>query len=75
MTELENKFLNQKVRVIGVETPFDKNVTMAGVCTFIGINEFLNKKQVTVSRCPIFLDNFDQVSLFDESMTYWTGSK
>lgn len=74
MTKL-NQFLNQRVRVIGVETPFEKNATIVGICSFVGINKFLNKKQITVSKCPIFLNDFNQISLFDESMSYWTGSK
>jgi hypothetical protein len=75
MKELESKFLNKKVRVVNVQTPFDKNTFMVGTCSFIGINSFLHKKQVTVDRCPIFIDDFNQVEIFDEGMSYWTGSK
>jgi hypothetical protein len=66
MTEqqLKDAFLGKKVRVINVETPFDKRATVCGVCTFIGRNILLKKDQVTVDRMPIFLKSFDQVSLY-----------
>lgn len=56
--------VGKKVIVTGVKTPFDRNARVVGICTFIGENEFLNKKQVTLERTPIFIDSFDQVKEF-----------
>lgn len=63
--ELQTTYLGKKVQVINIETPFDKRATVVGACTFIGKNELLNKDQVTVDRMPIFLSNFNQVSLVE----------
>lgn len=60
---MKENFTGQKVIVRKVETPFDKNATVIGICTFFGTNEFLNKKQVTVGRMPIFINDFNQVQL------------
>ena len=57
---MEN-LIGKRVTVTGVNTPFEKNVKVVGLCTFIGENKFLNKKQVTLERTPIFIENFNQV--------------
>lgn len=61
--ELNDTYLGKRVRVVKIDTPFDKNATMTGLCTFIGRNTLLNKMQVTIDRTPIFLDSYKQVSL------------
>lgn len=66
MEDLKERFLGKKVLVI-CDSVFDKNKRWVGICTFIGMNTYLNKKQVTLDRNPLFIDSFDKVSLYIET--------
>lgn len=63
MTELETKFLDKRIIVTGIETPFENNVTMSGICTRVGYNELLKRDQVCVGRTPLHIDSYDQIKL------------
>jgi hypothetical protein len=47
-----------------VEVFIEKYKSVAGECSFIGVNEFLNwPLQITIDRMPIVLNNLNQVKL------------
>lgn len=60
---LKQKFVGQKVKVINVETPFEKSTTIIGYCTGIGFNPLLKINQVVIGRTPFRVITFDQITI------------
>jgi hypothetical protein len=55
--QAKDKFQGKMIRVRF------RNSWIVGTCDFIGINQFFNRKQVTVSRLPVNLKLFEEVEL------------
>lgn len=60
---LKQKFVGQRVLVKNIDTPFEKNTSIGGICTSIGYNPLLNVNQVVIGRTPLTINSFNQVSL------------
>ena len=49
-----------------VPDPRNKKEKICGIASFIGVNEFTKKFQVTVGRAPIWPVNPNQIEVIDE---------
>lgn len=60
--QLQEKYHDKRVRVIA-DLLFSPKSVIIGKCDFIGYNQLLNKKQITIDRMPIFVESYEDLKL------------